>query len=62
MWNLKKEVRHVPRQEVHYADCLSHQARTKIPQQIRLFRLSTSSSYVGETIFFDFVCLVMMYL
>ena len=53
-WNLKKEVRHVLRQEVHYADCFSHQAVTEIPQQLRLFGLSTSLSCVGEAIICDF--------
>ena len=52
--NLKKGVRHAPRKEVHTADCLSHQARTKISQQFRLFRLTASSILTDEAIIFNF--------
>jgi reverse transcriptase-like protein len=60
-WNRKKEVRHVQMQEVHIADCLSHQARTEIPQKLRLFRLPASPSCVDDVIIFDFRHLVFSY-
>lgn len=61
-WKPKKEVHHVPRQEVHYVDCLSHQARTEITHQFRLFRLTALPNYEDGAIIFDlgFSCLVMM--
>ena len=60
-WDQKKEVRHVLRREVHVADCLSHQARTKIPQKFRLLRLPVSPSYIIDIIIFDFRHLVFCY-
>ena len=60
-WNLKKEVCHVPRQEVHIVDGLSHQARMEIFLQLRLFRLTVSLIFRDDAIIFYFSQMYLFY-
>ena len=53
-WKLKKEVCHVYRHEVYYANCILHKARTENPHQFTIFRLAALPNYIDGAIIFDF--------